>query len=89
MGNILTLLAMAGSLAGVWGQLSAQNSRMDQRVTTIERDQVNDKKDAKEDRKEIKQDIKQINSNVQLILNKIEARDAVDADRRRRGDGVR
>ena len=68
VGNILTILAMAGSLGAVYADSSAENAKQKERVDNL-----------KEQTKEIKIDVKETNSNVQKILLKLEAMEAARA----------
>jgi ATP-dependent protease HslVU (ClpYQ) peptidase subunit len=73
MGNLLTILAMAGAIAGTYAQSSAEQAKQKERV-----DNLVNKVD------EVKKDGKDTNNKVELILRKLEAMEAVDFDRRRR-----
>ena len=65
VGNILTILALAGSLGAVYADSSAESAKQKERVDNL-----------KEQTKEIKADVKETNSNVQKILLKLEAMEA-------------
>ena len=68
IGNILTILALAGSLGVVYADSSAEAAKQKERVDNL-----------KEQTKEIKIDVKETNSNVQKILLKLEAMEAARA----------
>lgn len=68
VGNILTILALAGSLGAVYADSSAEAAKQKERVDNL-----------KEQTKEIKTDVKETNSNVQKILLKLEAMEAARA----------
>ena len=73
VGNLLTILAMAGAIAGTYAQSAAEQAKQKERV-----DNLVTKVD------EVKKDGKDTNHKVELILRKLEAMEAVDFDRRRR-----
>lgn len=68
IGNVLTVLAMAGSLVAVYADTSAENAKQKERVDNL-----------KEQAREIKQDVKATNENVQLILRKLDSMEAARA----------
>lgn len=65
IGNILTILAMAGGLATVYADSSAENAKQKERVDNL-----------KEQAKEIKSDVKETKEAVQLILRKLDVMEA-------------
>jgi hypothetical protein len=73
LGNLLTILAMAGAIAGTYAQSAGEQAKQKERV-----DNLVNKVD------EVKKDGKDTNQKVELILRKLEAIEAVDFDRRRR-----
>jgi hypothetical protein len=73
LGNLLTILAMAGAIAGTYAQSSAEQAKQKERVDNLTK-QID----------EVKKDGKDTNRKVELILRKLDAAEAVDFDRRRR-----
>jgi len=60
LGNVLTILAMAGALATGWVTLAADNAQQKERVNNLS-----------EQAKEIKADVKDTKRDVQTILQKL------------------
>jgi hypothetical protein len=88
LGNVLTLLGMAGAIAASYAALSADNADTKRRVTVVESRQSEDRgntqklihekaADLKGELTETKNQVKQIGSDVQRILIKLEAMEAV------------
>jgi uncharacterized membrane protein (DUF106 family) len=73
LGNLLTILVMAGAIAGTYAQSAAENAKQKERVDNLAK-QID----------EVKKDGKDTNQKVELILRKLDAMEAVDFDRRRR-----
>ena len=73
LGNILTILAMLGTIGGVWATLAADNSKRDLKIDQVEKRQEEDRKETKDTVREVKQDVKTIATDVQKILIKLEA----------------
>lgn len=72
IGNVLTMLTIAGALAGVYAANAADNARQKERVDNL-----------KEEVREIKNDVKETKRDVQLILRKIDSMDAAQRTERR------
>ena len=72
LGNILTLLTMAGALLVFWLNVSMDAGAQKQRIDTVEKRQNEDRVDTKEKLKEINSDVKQISGDVQRILRSLE-----------------
>ena len=85
IGNVLTILTMLFAIGGVWATVSADNADTKRRVDTVEKRTDEDRRDGKEDRKEIKQDVKDTKEIVQQIMRKLDALDAAQRERDRRG----
>ena len=83
-GNILTILAMFGALAGSYATLYADNADTKRRITTLEQRNEETRKEIKEVAHEIKGDVKEVKGDVQLILRKLEGMEAVNRAERRR-----
>ena len=73
LGNLLTILAMAGAIAGTYAQSAAEQAKQKERVDNLA-----------STISEVKKDGKDTNRKVELILRKLDAMEAVDFDRRRR-----
>ena len=84
LGNILTLIAMAGALVSTYVSMAGDNADTKRRVTEIESGIKQDKMDAKEDRREIKNDIKETKETVQQILRKLDVMESRQRDARHR-----
>ena len=76
LGNVLTLLVMAGGVAGTYAALASDNASTKERLATLEK--RND-----ETRTEIKSVAHEIKGDVQLILRKLDAMEAVQRHERR------
>ncbi|MDZ4250889.1 MAG: hypothetical protein U0990_12505 [Candidatus Nanopelagicales bacterium] len=73
LGNLLTILAMAGAIAGTYAQSAGEQAKQKERVDNLTK-QID----------EVKKDGKDTNQKVEQILRTLEAMQAVDFDRRRR-----
>ena len=73
VGNLLTILVMAGAIAGTYAQSAAETAKQKERVDNLAK-QID----------EVKMDGKDTNRKVELILRKLDSMEAVDFDRRRR-----
>lgn len=79
LGNILTLLGMAGALAAAYATMAADNADVKRRVLIMEERAQEDRRDAKATRREIKEELKEVKQDgketkeaVQAILIKLE-----------------
>lgn len=77
VGNVLTMLGIAGAIAASYATLSADNATTRQRITDLEHRNAETRQDLKETAHEIKSDVKEVKGDVQLILRKIDAIEAV------------
>ena len=85
LGHVLTLLAMFGAMAGVWGTLNADNADTKRRVMAVEAQQTELKQEIKQTANEIRSDVKDTKQDVQLILRKLDAMEVrQQLDRRER-----
>ena len=83
IGNILTILAMLGSLvAGGW-TLASEQERVKARIDRLEEQNKNTREELKTTAHEIKVDVKEVKTNVDLILRKLDSMEAVRASERR------
>ena len=83
VGNILTILAMFGALAGSYATLYADSADTKRRITTLEQRNEETRKEIKDVAHEIKEDVKEVKSDVQLILRKLDSMEAVQKSERR------
>lgn len=84
LGNVLTILGMAGAVAASYAALSADNAATKQRVTALEAGELKTHSLIKDNAGEIKKDVKATQEKVDLILIEIRAMQAVQRDRDRR-----
>ena len=73
LGHVLTILAMFGAMAGVWGTLNADNADTKRRVTAVEAQQLELKQEIRQTTNEIRSDVKDTKQDIQLILRKLDA----------------
>lgn len=78
-GNIITLLAMFGSIAAVWVAMASDQADVKRRVLNMEertaedrREGRNTRREIKEEINEVKKDVKETKEAVHTILIKIE-----------------
>ena len=92
LGNILTILGMAGAIAGSYAAMSADNADTKRRIAALESRNEETRREIKDVAHEIKGDVKEVKSDVQTILRKLDSMQAVERDRsereRRRDTGA-
>lgn len=77
LGNILTLLSMAGALVAGGLALSADQERVRARLDNLEQRNQETRQELRTTAQEIKADVKEVKQNVDLILRKLDAMEAV------------
>ena len=83
LGNVLTLLVMAGGVAGTYAALASDNASTKERLATLEKRNDETRTEIKSVAHEIKWDVKEVKGDVQLILRKLDAMEAVQRHERR------
>jgi hypothetical protein len=84
--SLSTIAIIVGMIAGplaVWGDSQKERGTTNEKLTTLERRQNEDRKDTRAAISEVKEHVKLIDHNTQIILQKITAMEAVQRSERR------
>lgn len=83
LANVLTLLAMAGSLAAVWATNAADNADTKRRVTHLEQGSQATRNLIKDTVDPVARDVKETKDSVNMILQELRSMQAVERERER------
>ena len=81
--NVLTMLTIAGALAGIYAANAADNADTKRRISALEIRNDETRREIKDVAHEIKGDVKEVKGDVQLILRKLDSMQAVERERSR------
>lgn len=72
IGNILTMLAIAGGAVGVYAQTQTKIETQANRIEQIEKREAANKQEEKDQRKEVKDDIKEVKQEVKELRQDVQ-----------------
>jgi len=83
--TVIAFVAVVASIGGSWFAWGQHTGELNQRVTTVEKRQDEDRQNVYREQKQITEKVERVDGNVQLILRKLDAMEAVQrAERERR-----
>ena len=84
LGTVLMVLGVIGGPLAVWGDAQRKEGQVSEKLSTLEKRQMEDRFDTRQNINEVKQHVQQIDKATQEILQTIKSMEAVQKAERRR-----
>jgi hypothetical protein len=84
LGTVLMVLGVIGGPLAVWGDAQRKEGKVEEKLSHLEKRQLEDRLDTRQNINEVKQHVQQIDKATQEILQTIRAMEAVQKAERRR-----